>query len=183
MIKITNFRGDLIETSAKTTSVTRTALMFSKLQYMFFGYFDPKMMLFEDVNIGYSGWRNRYYGRKIITGYRAVVNSASNQFNKALATRGVIIEAFVAETSVKSRRNYLFCITRKNIFSVKSKIKKRDDYIKKTRYFDKTTSVLQTTTCLQAWLACPYLCNLVIFLEQCKSLCSEFIETYSVGKQ
>ena len=56
------FRGDLTEISAKGTTACSAVPLFSKLNKIFFGYFDPENTLLDDKNRYFSGWPNRYFG-------------------------------------------------------------------------------------------------------------------------
>ena len=64
-----NCRGVLNDTSAQTkTLVASPVLLFSNLNEIFFGYFDPENIYLDNKNNYFSGWAKRYISSNKNTG-------------------------------------------------------------------------------------------------------------------
>ena len=52
---------------APIVNLVEPVLLFSKLNKMFFGYFDPEHIFLDNENKYFSGWVYRYFGQKVTT--------------------------------------------------------------------------------------------------------------------
>ena len=58
----TNLNISQAVASCFNAHATHQCFFFSKLNYLFFGYFDPKNMFLDNKNKYFSGWPERYFG-------------------------------------------------------------------------------------------------------------------------
>ena len=74
------------------SEMTRAVIFFSKLNYLFFWYFDPENIFLDNENKWFSGWPKRYFGWNGNTGQEP--GSCNPSIGSRIGYRMVTIHGF-----------------------------------------------------------------------------------------